>query len=353
MTDRPETLSLARLTREPAWYPETLDLAAREVHFCRMDAASYRASPFLDGRIVRAGEARGVLPFAELAACETLPVPAGVHYIFHSAFCCSTLLTRQLDAINRFRVLREPDILYQVATCLRFRGTPLLLSLAADEWHELYGLVTFLLGRREGDATPVIIKPSDGCNNLMTTLLAQHPDNRGLFLTSSLPRFLAAVLKLPARHEWARIRARELSLDAQRAHGRVEVNPQGLDAGQTAALVWVLQHDICRAVCAANGTALATLDERALLDRPAATLDALLRHFGVPLAPDAIERALACSDSAVHSKAPELHYDPQARERDFNAARVQLEPEIESALRWAEERFGAERVGGALPNPLL
>jgi hypothetical protein len=342
------------LTRYPHWYPEALDLGAREIRFCHMDAASYRASPFLDQRIVRADEVRGVLPFTRLHdATLALPATPATHYVFHTAFCCSTHLTRLLDALDRALILREPDALYQVATFRRFRGTPLLLPHTQDEWDDLYRLVTGLLARRITPDVSVIVKPTDGCNNLMSLLLGEHADNRALFLTSSLPRFLAAVLKLPQRHEWARIRARELSLDVQHATGRLEVNPQGLDAAQTAALVWMLQRDACRATCAATGARLATLEDTRLLERPAEALGALLVHLGLACTQADIAAALAKADNAAHSKAPELRYDSQSRERDFIAARSRHEAEIAETLRWAEATFGTERVHAALPQPLL
>ncbi len=342
------------LGQYPHWYPEALDIGAREIRFCRMDAASYRASPFLDQRIVHADASRGVLPFTQLHdTASALPAPPATHYIFHTAFCCSTHLTRLLDALDRSLILREPDALYQVASFLRFRGTPLLLPLRDDEWSDLYRLVTRLLARRLIPDVPVITKPTDGCNNLMPLLLADHPGNRALFLTASLPRFLAAVLKLPERHEWARIRARDLSLDTQRAHGRIEVNPQGLDAARTAALVWVLQHDACRAACARPGTGIATLEDSTLLAEPLETLHALLTHFGISCARHEIEAALARADNTAHSKAPELRYDAESRERDFSAAHSLHAAEIEQTLRWAETTFGTARVHAPLHNPLL
>jgi hypothetical protein len=329
----------------PEWYPEQIDVPARHIRFCHMSRKSYQSSPFLDHRLVRLDAETAYLPMPDIG---TLAVPAPrlpAHFIFHSAFCCSTLLSRHLEAASECLVLREPDCLYQVATLLRFRGRPPVHQLPEDEWNGVYRLITRLLARSDRPELPVLIKPSDGCNNLMTRLLASLSDSSAVFLYSSLERFLVAVLKLEQRHEWARIRIRELTLDLMNSgHGPV-TDPSALNAAQTAALVWILQMRNARALRTMFGAArVAILHDETLVAQPAAAVARLLGHFGLAHDVSDVEAALGRGSGTRHSKADHVSYDANRREQDFESARAGTREQVMSGIAWARRVWGAENV---------
>lgn len=329
--------------RTPDWYPERIDPAARRILFCRMSRESYGLSPFLDHRIVKAGPDVVSLDIDDIPAQQISAANPAPCFVFHCAFTCSTLLSRYLESASKCLVLREPDSLYQLATLLRFRGRPPLPQLAANDWNIAYEFVAKLLARSDVPGAPTIIKPSDGCNNLMTHLLRTFPESRAVFLYSGLERFLVAVLKHEERHEWARIRARELTLDLMNAGIQPTVDPRMLDAGKTAALIWVLHVKNAQSLSAAySPTRVTTLDDQALLARPPAMVTAILGHFGVKSAAADVEAALASETAKRHSKANELAYSADAREREYLAARARLNSEVMEAVDWVRRDWGDE-----------
>src|SRR5690242_9997556 len=95
--------------RSPEWFPVSIDPRARRMRFVRMSPETYRASVFLDARTHHLGEIR-TAGMDELLRGRPRG-PSRVHYIFHTAFCCSTLLARHLEALPRVLVLKEPGIL--------------------------------------------------------------------------------------------------------------------------------------------------------------------------------------------------------------------------------------------------
>jgi hypothetical protein len=342
-----------QLLSSPGIYPLHIDPRTRVVEFCEMSRDSYRRSPFLDHRIVKASERSRPLAFDDIFSVEGHSQPADTRYIFHSAFCCSTLLSRYLDAIEAALVLREPHSLYEVAILKRFYGTDIIPNVPPSEWKKLFQFIACLLSRRYDASKPVIIKPSDGCNNLMADLLDANPENRGLFIYSSIQRFLVSVLKYEERHEWARIRLRELTIDRQKQGMAVKYDPRLLNSWQTAALVWVYHMEaysqICQTPC---GKKLFALDSEILLDRPVPTLCAILQHFGDHPNSNLIEQALRKPEFNTHSKNSSQLYDEETREREYKKNNLQMQGEIQSGLGWAQEVMGVEHTKAVPPNQL-
>ncbi len=340
---------IEELAADPAWYPNRLLVPYSQLEFRAMSAASYRGSPFLDQRIVTAGDAQQMLSFADIGTALTVLPERPAHFIYHNAFACSTLLTRYLDALNGPLLLREPNSLYEVATLLRFADTPMLQPLQHVSWEVLYQFVLRLLARRYRSDMPTIVKPTDGCNNLQERLLAAHADNRALYIYSKPARFMASVLRHQPRHEWVRVRVRELLMDVYKEKGAVPVTPESLSVSQAAALVWVLHAErFIRCAQTSNGRCVA-LDADDFMAAPAHALWRLCRHFGLDYSEDAIVARLADAQLEVHSKAANEVYDGQRRERDFAAARAEHGEEIDRSLDWAGNFCVQCNIGEALP----
>lgn len=349
-----QSLDSHDLFASPRLYPEHLDAARKELRFCRMTPESYRQSPFLDHRIVKPESWSQAIPLDELTDWEIPPHSDPVHYIFHSAFCCSTLLTRYLDNLRTGLTLREPHSLYLAASLLRFRGTGILPELEPPIWERSYRFIRRLLARRYAPSDAVFIKPSDGCNNLATDLLSAHPDNRGIFLYSTLERFLVSTLKVAERHEWARIRVRELSLDQMRTTGRVVADPSTLDLPQTVALVWLYHTSSYRRMANSPvGEHLVAVDSQALMEQPETALDKILHHFGVSVERERIAAAIADPDLTIHSKETSMPYSNELREREFQQARHEFQEGVESGLKWASQVLGEDNAYSPLPRLLI
>jgi hypothetical protein len=331
------------LLTSPDWYPLRLDLKQHLLTFVRMSPASYRRSSFLDYRAIRSSPEECALNLDDLLLSFRHPTAprAPLHFILHSAFCCSTLLARYLELVPRCLVLKEPDVLTQLA-CMR----PPFLSPAgllapengAGNWRQLLDLCLRLLARRYCADEVVVIKANDLCNPLGTVLMEHDLETKILFLSIGLRTFLLSVLKSEQRRAWLRERLRFAKRDAARAEKMSNIDPASLSDAQGGAYLWMLNQMFCRRLqTRENNERLLLLDGEHVAERAEETLRIVADFFGLNAQNGGLFRAAAHPIVSAYSKNPSLPYDAERRRRDLAKLEARLLDEVEEGVGWAAE----------------
>jgi hypothetical protein len=133
------------------------DCESGRMDFVRLRRESYRRSIFLDGRTVTADPVIRSIPIADvLRALPDTPRPP-MHFIFHAAFCCSTLLARHLEALPALVVLKEPEILAQLAE----RSHRLRSAAEREAWDKMLSVVQKLITQTGAGQQAVVVKLND------------------------------------------------------------------------------------------------------------------------------------------------------------------------------------------------
>lgn len=116
------TLDLNSVLASCSYYPVALDLCPRVIWFAGIERETYSQAAFLIPRGAPMSEERYGFNLDDVLLHDlSLPIGgAPSHYIFISAFCCSTLLARLFDEVPECLVLKEPSILGQIAM-MRYR----------------------------------------------------------------------------------------------------------------------------------------------------------------------------------------------------------------------------------------
>ena len=110
---------LTELLKNPEWFPIGLSQDYRTIRFGRVPRDDLAHEAFLDQRMSGSVKAVQEHPVREIVAqAGEFPAELPV-FVFHSAFCCSTLLARAFDAPGRCLSLKEPDVLMGLANALR------------------------------------------------------------------------------------------------------------------------------------------------------------------------------------------------------------------------------------------
>ena len=199
---------------------------------------------------------------------------------------------------------------------------------------------------------PTVIKPTDGCNFMMAALVARDSGNRALFIYSTLEEFIVSVLRYSPRHQWVRLRAQELLLDARRKGGMVCQDPSGLSLAQLAALVWSRHTGEYIESTIGAGRRYASLCADDLVADPVPAVVSLCRYFSLPVDDDTVREAVSQAETDVNAKARHERFDANDRNTAYNATRESYGKDIDNALSWAEMVFSGRDLAAALPRSL-
>ncbi len=310
------------------------------VHYRFVPREEHAAFPFLTDDNIGSAPA-ATLPRGAALAGAGSGVP--VHFIFHSAFCASTLLCRAFDRPGTAMGLSEPVILNDIVG-IRRRGE-------ADPRRvgELIDAALRLLARPWGADAAVVVKPSNVLNPLAAGLLTLRPAARAILLHAPLDTFLASVAR---KGMWCRLWVREL-IDGYLGDGFVDLGfdpPDYLRQTdlQIAAIGWLAQHRLFHALAARFPDRIATLDSETLLGDPAGALAHAFRHLALPLAAADARQIAEGPVFARHSKFGTA-FSSAARRQEQEAAAEAHGEEIAYVAAWA--RVVAEKAGIALALP--
>lgn len=328
---------------DPAWFLDDLDLTTGLAQFIRLDRGALSREPFLDPRWRRDGLERTRLPGSALDLHPQ--ARPKLNFIWHTSYCCSTLIAAALDAPGRCLALKEPQALVGLANLKRGQqGTLKRPGLAQA--------VFALMARRFRPAEQVLIKPSNYANNLLPEAAAMT-DGRHLMLYSSCRRFLVSVLK---RGEDLRGYPRELFVSlANDGHPQASWPMKTLlclTDLQMAALAWHMQVAEMSKAMAALGDRAVSLDGDAFLADPKRTLEALNGFFGLELDPAALEAAVDGGLLVRDVKTGEAGAGKAARDAEAERIERELGPKIDQIVDWAARASGVDPAAPVLPNPL-
>lgn len=334
--------TLPELISDGRWLAHRYDEANDAIQFRFVPREVQRKITFLtDGEIGDAALAvhsrAGCLAEAGKRALPTAPI------IFHSAYCCSTLLARAFDVEGISFGLKEPQILNDVVGLQLRSGDPRQVAAAMD-------IALLLLARPLGPGEVNVIKPSNIANPLIKLMLALRPQLRGVLLHAPLAAFVGSIARKEIEGRawvrelmWSLIRmgqAARFNFTEEELYRQTDL--------QVAALGWLSQQALFAEV-AQRHSGLRTLDSETLVSKPKETLAALAALFEIEIDADA---AAAGPAFRTHSK-DSRDYSAEERARERERGQSLHAREIEMVLEWAMKVAEHAAVPMSLPAPLL
>lgn len=330
----------ASYVQDPTWLPHAYDARRDTLVFAHMPRETQRQMVFLDPRFLPRNSESHPAPIADLGAEEIRAQAGPLHFIFHTAFCCSTLLTRALDIPGVSMGVKEPAILASFAEYWsNSRRTPGAL--------EALTVTLDLLSRPLARGEVQIVKPSTVVNHIIPQLLHARPDAKAIVLFSSLDTFLRAIAR---RGLEGRIYARELF------HQFAPVIP--LEAGfsedamlladlQIAAQAWLMQASFMESVAKRLGTSrVRVLNSDTLLENPKGTLCAAGAFFNLKMTPEIAQSVAEGPVFQEHAKELGRPFNAEAQRAQYDDAGVVHREELMMTKDWA--RALAIRSGAPL-----
>ncbi|MFL6843258.1 MAG: hypothetical protein ACJ8ER_00060 [Allosphingosinicella sp.] len=326
----------------PEWLAHRYDPEHDAVHLVRADRALRRSAPFLtDEHLPSAAEP--VVARRE-DALASAPAPSPLHFVFHSAYCCSTLLANACDEDGTASSLKEPTILNDLVGWRHRGGAPARIGEVLDSSLRL-------LARPFEAGEAVVAKPSNVVNALIPAMLALRPEARCVLLYAPLRLYLGSIA---GKGLWGRLWVRDLAMKQLR---------DGLFEGlgfepedhmlqtdlQVAAVGWLAQHRLFASLSEQHPDRVWTLESEALLARPEEALTALDLLFGLS------RRDVGETVARVFARHAKFggEFDRDRRAADQRSAADVHGDEIEKVAIWAESVAANAGVEFELPSSLL
>jgi hypothetical protein len=342
--DLPPPASIEAMVADARWLPHRYDPGQDAIHFLPVPRAEHGRATFLTDEYLKVGDP---IVVRRADAVATAPSPAPIHFVFHSAFCLSTLVARAFDRPGWAMGLKEPTVFNDLVGWRRRGGQ------GPDMAEVLNDLLT-LLARPFQAGETIVVKPSNIANAMAPAILALRPDARALFLYAPLRTFLTSVAK---KGMWGRLWVRTLLLGL--------LDDRAIDLGftlrdhlgqtdlQVAAVGWVAQHAQFAALAQRLGPGrLRTLDSETLLADPRRAMAGLAAHFGLALDDAGLTEILAGPAFTSHSKFG-TRFDAAARADEYREAGDTHGDEIEKVAIWAEAVAENAGLSLKLDAPLI
>ncbi len=332
------------LARDPAWFPHALDANRRLLALARIDRSGLSNEPFLDQRMQKSVTGSMTAPFDALASAAPANPPPS--FIFHTAFCCSTLMAKALDSNGAVLGLKEPNVLMDAANVLRMAN-----GAGVENARKTVSATVNLLARPHQAGERILIKPTNTANNIAPLIVASGAPV--IFLYGDLRGFLLSVLKKgEACKAFTRKQYTIFALDKEGVASIPERQALGFTDLQIAALVWRHQMELFTRILSSGAANVRSLYFRDLLKNPQAVLKAAAAHLKLDLTDTMLTGNVAAVFSK-NSKFEDQEYTPEERSRDESSLESRHRTELDMIEGWARQVKLAADVGDRLPNPLL
>ena len=273
-----------------------------------------------------------------------MPVPSvPVHFIFHSAYCCSTMMARAFDIPGVAMGLKEPVVLNDMIGWRRRGANQQKLAAVLDKSLEL-------LARPMGDDRAVIVKPSNICTPLAIPSLKLRPESKALLLYAPLESYLQSIAK---KEMWGRIWVRDVLIgtlkDGYAVGGFSPEELLQLTDLQVAAIGWLSQHAaFARIIEAIGSDRVATLDSDSFLANRRTTLEALNWFFALEMSEEKIAEIRQGSAFNSHSKLDQAKrgavFDADARKAEQSQVAALHGSEITMVSQWAKAVAASQKI---------
>ncbi len=326
---------MTNILTDPDYFPWRINTQTRAVEFHQISRAQIVEAAFLDHRAPGASNPKTSLSVAALKnESDSQKTPRSPAYIFHTAFCASTLICRCLDQPGNALSLREPQILMDLSGARRFEGQS-----GQALFNDSFQQINMLMSRPHEGNERAIIKPSNGANDLLVDVLKLMPDAPVLLLFTQLRPFLISVLK---RGEQGRLFVRSLLHHPWGTDPRLQNMPKeqalGLTDLQACALVWFLQTEtFAKALANHPSTRIRALRSDEFQQNPTKSLNAIDDFFGLSLGAKQIDETIKGPLFMQDAKHQDRDYDPSARAGKMRAIEDIHGADLDRTMAWAQK----------------
>lgn len=184
------------LIESPGYLAYKFNFNTENVEFLEISREEIREVSALSHQFIGSDRPLVPVPLKELTPLLDSPdrslVEHSPRFIFHTAFCASTFLSRCLDVDGITVGLREPQLLLDAANAKRLQWRSKTTGL---DYSQLPKLALLLLQKHAGPSEKLVIKPINSVNNIIPELLQITGPAKSLMLFTDARNFLLSTLR--------------------------------------------------------------------------------------------------------------------------------------------------------------
>lgn len=188
--------TVKNLLEDPAYLAYKFDFNTEQFGFLPVTPGEIRRVNSLDRQVIDPQRPlipvplKELLPLVDMAGQSLAEKPP--RFIFHTAFCSSTFLSRCLEVEGSTVSLREPQLLLDAANAKRLQWRSKTTALGYRDFPKL---ALLLLHKHAGPSEHLLLKPINSVNNIVSELLEPAPAARSLMLYTDARNFMLSTLK--------------------------------------------------------------------------------------------------------------------------------------------------------------
>ncbi|MEO0439500.1 MAG: hypothetical protein AAF067_01365 [Pseudomonadota bacterium] len=323
------------------WLPHRLDAVADRVQFIHLPDKARKELTFMASFQPESADQAIWISGEDIRAYQPETVPS--HYIFHTAFCRSTLLVRAMEELPGCAGYSEPQIFNDFAVSLSHQNAQSLLQ-----------PVFKLFARSGDDLVMTVIKPSNHANQILPLIMQHMPEAQAVMMHSGLGAFLRSVAKKGMEGRiWARRLNQEITSYAALDLGLSDDEKMRLTDLQVTALTWLLhQRHFAMVLRTPFRDRFRTLDSALFNDQKAESFRTIANHFSFNLADEQIDQLVGGPVFSSHAKQGG-DYAETIADQAKKAASPIIEEEIGYVEKWGEHIAEQLDMGIPISQPLF
>ena len=292
-------------------FPAQINVESEELDFIRTSSEELERLPFHDSRFNQNKQIIQSKKFSEIN--ESL-ASSSVSFIFHTAFCGSTFLSKLLGQTDYFLSIREPNVFMEIANLLRVNAKIKNNKNLFNSW-----ITKTISSFLQLDANRhVVFKPTNASNNIIETFLKLLPESKALLLYSDLDSFLVSILKKgESGKAFIRNLYNILSLDGSPFAITDFRKVNCFTDLQIACLVWSMQMYVYQKISAVKyNNRVKFLNVNDFLNKPKQGLSKISEFFGQNLDMKTLQSLDEKGIFSSHAKFNDQLYNSNIRQRE-------------------------------------
>lgn len=327
--------SLAEVVSDPCWQPCALDIGKGKIQFAYVDKETVERETFLDSRFFSVFKGRFILVDLHelIQAVEEIQLAPPAGFIFHTAFCGSTLIAKNVAAKDDINSILEPNILLDLALIKR-KNRDFYLS---STWEPLLKTIVLLLARPYIHGGKSFIKPTNSVNNLIKDLMELFPETNFLLLYSGLKEFMVSNIKKSFDYtEFCQILISTMMNDNDFVAKNKLDNFAEFPSLNLAATAWIIQLEEYQVILnECKSERIGTLNFRDYLRDVDRGLKSCYEFLDIETTN--FQSIIAGTQANKHSKSTKHEYNREVKAGEDSKIVSEHGEEIDRALSWADQ----------------